>query len=113
MLKLFSGLALACVVTPTFAQDCLSMDKLLAKLKADGDTISADIPIPGARTDRIAIVLDPNGSWLWASKDGCVLGDPVGIDDPAPDAATPAPSAVKPEAPVAPKPQGGGAEIGI
>lgn len=90
MIRLLAIAVAACLVTPAFADPpCVATADLLAKLKADGDTIAADFPVPGQKhIDRIIIDLDGNGSWLWASKGDCVVGNPVGLDDPAgmPDA---------------------------
>jgi hypothetical protein len=87
MRLLAAALVAACLVTPAFAQDCITSDALVAKLKADGDTIAGTVAIPGAHLDHIIIDLDANGSWLWAIKGGCVVGRPIGIGDPAPDSA--------------------------
>lgn len=119
MLKLFAGLALACVATPAFAQECVKTDKMLAHYKSEGDRVLADVKVRGTLVDRLIIDVDKSVIWVLGSKGGCLLGPAMALSpvtggpldlpaDQAPGPAESSPAHVDP-----PKPQGGGAEIGI
>lgn len=98
MLKLFAGLALACLVTPAFAQECTKMDDVIAMLKSHGNTIAADIALPGDVSDRLVIVVTAEKIILLGGKAGCFVAGPIPLDDVAD--------------PNKPKLQGSGLEIG-
>lgn len=107
MLKLFVGLALACLVTPAVAaSDCADQaSRLLTAAAKDKTPVVANFRVAAEPWDREIIIAMPGGAQaIWLFAKGCLTGPPVVL---APEVADPAPAAPEP----ASKPRGAGAEI--
>ena len=103
MLKLFAGLALACLCTPALAaSDCASVSDLTKAVKKDGDTIAANFPVKAPIYDREIVAVYADGTQaLWFFEKGCLMSPPVVLGPVSADAPD-EPDAAPPSAPKQP-----------
>ena len=94
---------------PALAGDCpaievgaralppMSAEALLKGIAGAGDSLLADVPVPGrAHLDRLVVSADAGGIWLWVLGGGCVLGAPLFLADP-PAGAAPSSTPARPK----------------
>jgi hypothetical protein len=81
MLKLFAGLALACLVTsPVFAQDAchVPVAPMLAQMAADPETtVADDVKVKSALFDEMIVVHYKGREFLWFAQGGCIVASPL------------------------------------